>query len=78
MVCHVANVMPSPFLSFTSSPFPSPSPSFFPSHRLGRQAYDVNPRLGAREAVVICGHVCIVVAVIIIYVACFCSDFSLH
>ncbi|XP_050728016.1 uncharacterized protein LOC127004403 isoform X2 [Eriocheir sinensis] len=28
----------------------------WPTWRLGRQAYDVNPRLGAREAVVICGH----------------------
>ncbi|XP_045103498.1 acylamino-acid-releasing enzyme-like isoform X2 [Portunus trituberculatus] len=29
---------------------------FFQHGRLGRQAYDINPRLGAREAVVICGH----------------------
>ncbi|KAK8386695.1 hypothetical protein O3P69_017866 [Scylla paramamosain] len=28
----------------------------WPTWRLGRQAYDINPRLGAREAVVICGH----------------------
>ncbi|KAK4309443.1 hypothetical protein Pmani_018940 [Petrolisthes manimaculis] len=28
----------------------------WPVWRLGRKAYDINPRLGAREAVVICGH----------------------
>ncbi|XP_071534120.1 uncharacterized protein [Panulirus ornatus] len=40
---------------------PEPQEVGWPMWKLGRQAYDVNPRIGSNEAVVICGHDLIVV-----------------